>query len=414
MQYARLSRTCIVTLPHAPVLFSSLVEDHKQARFALCCHLFEESVPDGLSVVWLSRIDGNDVPDRLDEEVEALRVINCDLDDFMLAVFQEVGDVAGQRSIWIPARGDEAKPRFLRLTDADYAMYSAHFELFPSSVSNIGVGGSDEVTLFLQGNTITWHGLDIHADVDRDITRGVAGALRERLASSPNDSYSIEHTPGAGGTTIARRIAWELRDEFPCVSVSRIVPGLTDALEFVFQRSNLPLLCIVEAGLVPVAQRDLLFSELKSRNVRFLNLDVKRRIRPKNTQHCAALRDPMPLQEARRFLNVYSARTSKQRLDNLAKLVSEKPEDRPHAAYRSPFFFGLYAFERNFVKVESYVKSVMDSTSGEVRELMCVLALVSRYSQERLPLSVVNVLSGLIATSDRSALESAVGEGLSL
>ncbi|MGJ5037830.1 MULTISPECIES: hypothetical protein [unclassified Bradyrhizobium] len=396
----------------SPIILLAISDGKQTVKLRSILSAVQEAVPRGLSVVWISEEACTEAPASIGEEVESLRIVKCKIDDLMLGAYQDIGDVDGQRSIWVPARGNPAGVRFERLTDAENARYAASFELFPSSVSNLGFGDSEEVDSFLHGNTITWHGLDTHADADRELTRNVVSVLRERLAGSPNDSYSIEHTPGAGGSTVARRICWELRDEFPCVSIARVNSDLFDALESLFQRTGLPILGIVEAGLVPVNQRDLLFSQLKARNVRFLLFDVKRRIKPTRTSHGAALQDPMPLHEARRFLTVYSARAQKSKRESLALLVSERPEDRSHAAYRSPFFFGLYAFERDFVKVDSYVRGSMEGASQDVKELACVLALVSRYSQERLPLSVVNILAGLDATSTKADLERIIGDSV--
>lgn len=62
-------------------------------------------------------------------------------------------------------------------------------------------------------------------------------------------------------------------------------------------------------------------------------------------------------------------------------MLRKLAEDDEMAPYRSPFFFGLYAFEKDFVHVPDYVASHLASLSQQQRQLMTFLALITYFSQ---------------------------------
>jgi len=394
-----------------PVVVVVLGRQAESAKLRGVFSAIQESIPEGMEVVTVSAPDSGAPGDVIREEIEKFREVFCATEDFMLGAYQMIGDDSQHRSLWLPVRSESYERKLQRLTDTERSYYAATIELVPASLSDIGNSDTNDVDDYLKGKSISWNGLDAHADVDRDITKRIVPILRKRLEASPNESFAIEHSPGAGGSTVARRVAWELRDEFPAAVI--LLPGsaLLDTLESLFQRTSLPLLLIVEAGQIPVSQRDLIFSELKARNVRFLLLDVKRRIKPQDSEHSIHLTDPMSITEARRFLGIYRARAPKERHALLDKLISEREEDRSHGLYRSPFFFGLYAFERDFEKVESYVDASIAETSDATRRHLGMMALISRYSQLRMPMAAVNALIGLAPVATASEFEAAFGDG---
>lgn len=394
-----------------PVIVVVLGREAESVKLRSVFSAIQESIPEGMEVVAVSTPDSAAPGDVIREEVEKLQEVFCATEDFMLGAYQMLGDDSQHRSIWLPVRSESREKKLQRLTDSERSQYAATIELVPASLSDIGNSDVNDVGDFLKGKPITWNGLDAHADVDRDITKRIVPILRKILEASPNESFAIEHSPGAGGSSVARRVAWELRDEFPAAIISLSGPALIDTLESLFQKTNLPLLLIVEAGQIPVSQRDLIFSELKARNVRFLLLDVKRRMKPQDSDHSINLADPMSITEARRFLGIYRARAPRDRHPLLDKLVSERPEDRSHGLYRSPFFFGLYAFERDFEKVESYVGASVFETADTIRRHLSMMALISRYSQLRMPMAAINTLIGLDPVATASELEAAFGDG---
>jgi len=382
--------------------------DQKRLEYAVAT--LEDNIGDTLETVIVSQtaseisIEGKD----------GTRTIICDWQDLALGVHEMLGDYSDERSVWIPVRNPTSKSvRREQLDHADAARYAETIEIVPAGPASYKSDRAESnVADFLRGNTITWRELDLHLDVDRDVVRGLQGVtqrVRVLLSASPNDSFAIEHTPGAGGTTIARRTAWELRDEYPCVIIKSLSDATADVLEALFQRANLPLLIVVEAGRVPDAQREMLFNELKGRSVRFVVLDVRRRQRPRNSETSVAVIDPMSAADSQRFLLQYEPRAPESRRQILRDLAG-KPELMP---YRSPFFFGLYTFEHDFVRVPEFVKSILEGLPERALHVIAQLALIRRYSQEVLPVAIFRAMLGLPNRADNRPIQEILGEALS-
>ena len=89
---------------------------------------------------------------------------------------------------------------------------SEHLEL---ASRDIGQNGDDEPTQYRRGADITWRNLNLRHDCERDIcaqlTRQVEDDLKRRQAIRIN----LYHVPGAGGTTLSMRIAWDMHNLYP-------------------------------------------------------------------------------------------------------------------------------------------------------------------------------------------------------
>jgi hypothetical protein len=80
---------------------------------------------------------------------------------------------------------------------------------------------------FLRGNEISWFDLGLGYDVERDRTSKLESRVREALNARRPSRINLYHAPGAGGTTIARRILWNLHRQYPCVLIQSSAPEET-------------------------------------------------------------------------------------------------------------------------------------------------------------------------------------------
>lgn len=103
----------------------------------------------------------------------------------------------------------------------------------------------------------------------------------------------------------------------------------------------------------------------------------------------------MDATEAGRFLNRYKAIAASSRLPQLVALTTVDEFRR----FRTPFFYGLYSFEEEFTHVGDYVRAHVADVPETTRDVVGLLALASRFSQEGILDSFVLKLLGL---SERS------------
>ncbi|KAK3713159.1 hypothetical protein QZH41_010061 [Actinostola sp. cb2023] len=71
---------------------------------------------------------------------------------------------------------------------------------------------------FLSGNWISFVSLYDNHDARREVGEKVRNYIQRLLEQGPTHSTVLEirHSPGTGGTTIARRVLWDLHNSYPC------------------------------------------------------------------------------------------------------------------------------------------------------------------------------------------------------
>lgn len=261
---------------------------------------------------------------------------------------------------------------------------------------------ADVTDSFLRGAEITWRELDIGMDVRRDITEELKLNIAEGLKSYRNLRFNLEHRPGAGGTTVARRIAWDLRALFPTVVVRNVSDSTAGRIDQIFKKTRLPVLVIIDDPGVSTGARDILFRNVRARSARCVMLEVTRRMDPDASR---GLTDPLDAHEAARFLQRYLPVARPGRTEQLKALASS---DGDMNRFRSPFFFGLFAFEEQFTHIPQYVTGHLFDASHETRHLLIFLSLITRYSQFALTLHEARLLMGAADTS-RSEMAELLG-----
>lgn len=79
---------------------------------------------------------------------------------------------------------------------------------------------NDHLKSFIGGNPISFESLHFGHDVTRSVTRSISQYI-SKMPDRFNTPQIVQicHSPGTGGTTIARRLLWDLRSEHPCAIV---------------------------------------------------------------------------------------------------------------------------------------------------------------------------------------------------
>ena len=239
-----------------------------------------------------------------------------------------------------------------------------------------GVIGSD----FLKGSEIDWFELGLHVDIDRDLFAKLSRQVQQDLKARRTHRINLYHAPGGGGTTLGRRLLWNFHDTYPCAIVRR---SSTETVERVFRiasTTELPALLLVDGAEVSERQLDELFSALSVRHVPAVIVQVVRRFTSQVTRGrsfylAAALSDL----ESQRFLATYSHMSPGRRRE-LAELTQ-----KGEARHRSAFFFGLVAFQDDFLGLEPYVKSRLEQLTEVQKRVVGFVAIAHHYGHKPLP-----------------------------
>lgn len=251
-------------------------------------------------------------------------------------------------------------------------------------VVHINCGGEPDPhreikTAFLRGAPISWFDLNIHADVDRDLTISISKTVRNDLRSRKSSRINIYHGPGAGGTTIAKRILWELHYDFPTVVLSHCRPKETiERISKIFQLTESPILILREGGIISDKDSDELSDLLASRQIPSVFIQVFRRSElPRITDRTFAVSAMLNDADAGRFSAIYSDAMPEKRAA-LNALAHDSPTSR------TAFLFGLTAFSEKYEGLPSYVLNHMQGLPSVQGKILVYLSLIYVYGQQAL------------------------------
>lgn len=321
--------------------------------------------------------------------ISANKNINCQLADVSYCLLQMIGVDGKQDHVFLPSRMKEGDEKcFVLLADEDLNYLKEDLEVVYDEADWIERPDYKPGEDFWRGYQITWTELAMDADIRRDVAEAVKSDILDYLKNKRSYSISLCHAPGAGGTTIARRIAWDLRDIFPVLVIKRLSQHTADRIARVYDITSLPILVIVEAAIVSEQDRTWLYTELRARNVPIVFLYVLRSVRPRGEHYVDGV---MSVSEAKRFFDKYQKIAPTDRISILRKLA----ESEEFRGARSPFFFGLYAFERDFVHIPDFVRAHITEISAGARKALGFIALITRYSQAALLTTLLAKMLGL-------------------
>jgi len=287
------------------------------------------------------------------------------------------------------------------LEDLDRLWLEEELQLVHLDSAIVGTEGPEA---FRRGGTITWRDLDHHYDCDRTVTADVLDRVRKDLESRTSARINIFHPAGAGGSTVARRVAWSLHDRFPTVMLLNITGAATAArLAKIASITGSPILCILDANLLRQSEVDDLFRVVRSDQTSVVFLQVTRRAqKPAPITHASGPQRSFWLDlvldsaEAERFRTAYSLAIPGRQFQ-FQSLAQSKD-----ARERTAFYFGLTAYGREFGGLRAYVSARLADLTDLQRRAIGYLAIAHHYGQQGLPEQIFAHLLG--TPRDRSVV----------
>ena len=261
---------------------------------------------------------------------------------------------------------------------------------------NVGLSADEHTDgeLFLKGAAVGWYDLSVGAvDADRDVTPKLEQLIRQDIEARATRRVNLWHLPGAGGTTIARRIAWNLHRSIPTVVARMIQPQETaERLRHLFGETRLPILVVIDLVGVTRDVIDRLYDELRRSHTHAVLFSVERRFASGAISGVHYLDAMLTTKEAVGLSGVLAARVPERRaaLDSLI--------DEPDRRKRSPFYFGLTAYGKDFRGIGSYVEARLSHASDPVRQAVLLMAFAHYYGQVSLSLQTFASLFGITAS----------------
>ena len=204
---------------------------------------------------------------------------------------------------------------------------------------SIGIDGAPDSRPYRLGGDISWRNLHLHHDCDRDITAMIRSQVETDLRKRQTVRINIYHSPGSGGTTVGRRVAWDLHSIFPTGVLRKAAPPDAETrITKVAALTESTVLIVVDGEQHSDREIDDLYDLLKARHTPVVLLQILRRFHPQASGRRQFWLDAqLTDNEAAGFRDAYirAAPAKTQRITKLAGMRNDKR--------RSAFLFGLTA-----------------------------------------------------------------------
>lgn len=350
----------------------------------------------GKSLIYVVILDGQHI-DIEEDEYTKINEVSFSLNDIASCLSLMYCSKEDYKSILLPRKTDR-KDEFgqIEIKPVKLEEEEANFILMDFEIVHQKLGWNDETDdfgdAFYKGAEATWKDIAVHRDIDRtDYLTKWKQILTEKLRSIGSNTVTacqLYHKAGAGGTTLSKRILWDFHTLYPCLLMRKLTGNTAERLKLVYKKCGLPILIVVEisAGTITTVDMSNFRLELIDKGVRALFLYVSRIHNPESKRypHRFYLADTpnmaMSNEECQSMFDRYSRLTKDEEcLNNLQKLTY--PPDEEWAYLRQPFFYGLFAFEKDYMNIDGFVNKGLATLDEKMRELMKVLAFLTIYSQ---------------------------------
>nr|WP_067062216.1 hypothetical protein [Mucilaginibacter sp. L294] len=319
--------------------------------------------------------------------------------------FSDIG--LSNLDILIPHKNDQKNKVYVSVTQQDYDyLQTLGIEIIYKNIERESVNEVKEDN-FYKGGLITWNDLKSQKDVSRNALDNLQKRLNAELEKNKRTEIELIHEAGAGGTTIARRLAYNISLNFPTIILRKYEAKKTIAgLRIIYDKyikSSLPLLIILES--FEVRESNVLYKDLAQAHKNAVILIVKRGKITAARDKKFTLKGQLEINEITSFENLFF-RLSPVRKEHILNI---KNEFKYSPDYISPFVYGLVTYGKEFLGIDDYVGKCLQDISLEQKKIAGTICLIYHFTQLSVPGELFSGLLGI--NRSECNLREILGEG---
>lgn len=272
------------------------------------------------------------------------------------------------------------------LTTTEFAQLEEYFEVVHKGLPLFAESEENRRTFLIGETKISWFGLKNRFDVERQNFGKRYLRPIEKIIESGRGKVYLVHEAGFGGTTVARRIAWELHNDYPTLILKKYKDvKVKESLIMLHEKTRKTIFVIMEVPqAITLDEVDSLFRSIPQ--TRPVILLIVKRGKPTSNELVVSDwgNDTIDL------INTYKPYLSEYGSDKtLSKKEKELEEivNSVDSYKKTPFYIGLLTFEENFFALKDYIKKfvieVLDKE--EQKRVLIYLSLCDDYLGQGLP-----------------------------
>lgn len=275
---------------------------------------------------------------------------------------------------------------YVIISDKEQSYYSTCLEVVYINIETRDKE-NDHGDSFYMGNEVSWRDLLNYRDISiiEDYTKKIQ-FLKDELNETGRrvKETRLVHGAGTGGTTLSKRILWDLHKEYPCVRLIKFSSDTVEIIVNIYEKCKRRVVVTVECGSTVITQEQLktLKDGIRARNGKVLFILIERKsvsLEYDPSDILMEISDVLPVRVANTFYETFKEKTSdSSRVKNLRQLCSStKPEWEKQ---RCAFFFGFYTYIEKY-NVGHTIKETIATCSESEKKFLSDMAFVTIYSQ---------------------------------
>lgn len=320
--------------------------------------------------------------DIIFERFSNVELIDISIEQIAKGINNSVSFAQLQKSatdVYIPHKKDQISKSFIKIKQEDYDyLFTLGIEIIYKDIEK-KLPTNEEPDSFYKGSIVTWQDIYNGKVIDRNKLEDLEKRLKFELDRNKLQELELVHDAGAGGTTVARTLAFRLHDDYPTIVLKKYETKKTIAgLRIIYDqytKGSLPLLIILES--FEVKESGVLHRDLAQAIKNAVILIVRRGLVSTAKDKKFILKAQLDLNEISLFENRFSAQVPSRK----DKIDLIKKEYRANPRYISPFVYALVAYDKNFNGVESYVVKCIEDTTIEQKKIVGFICLIYHFTQ---------------------------------
>lgn len=323
------------------------------------------------------------------EHISRLENLDLDIQVVPLSVPNFIGHLEGtlnaidneQKKYLVPGRTQTDEKAIIDITDIYHKLVDDNIKVVYQSIYlKTKYDRELKVPAFLKGESIDWDELAVGADVDRyryqelyDTLRGLLTGLKKSV------KFEILHKPGAGGTILGHKLAFQLRELFPTIMIDRYDSKTFKSLSLLLDRVNQTVLSVVEAADVDVNNLEELIRICNSRKLNVCFVYIKRTLKAEKSMDLTFFLDDVMADRAEmeRFLRLLQLYSHDKIVDN------ELSKRQPSECEVIDFALSISETDYNKTRLDDYVGAYIAKMPDNQISFSVFVCFVYYYSQKK-------------------------------
>lgn len=272
------------------------------------------------------------------------------------------------------------------LTPSEFAQLEEYFEVVHKGLPTNEPENEQLREEFLNGESkISWFGLKNRFDVERPNFHKKFVKPIEKVIENGRGKIQLIHEAGFGGSTVARRIAWEIHNDYPTLILKKYRDvKVKESLIMLHEKTRKSIFVIMEVPqTITLDEVDSLYKSIpQTRPIVFL---IVKRGKPKSNDLVVSDwgNDTSDLVNAyKAYISDYILETKNKKEKELNEIIFSQDSYK-----KTPFYVGLLTFEEKFFAIKDFIKKFVLEVLNkeEQKRVLIYLAICDDYLGQGLP-----------------------------